>query len=385
MNVAYPSMNTRVPVLVAMLCSLRSGGRLGGAATAPAAYGDIVPAQAIACPTYWPPAALLNWEAFKSVAPASSIAIINWEVTTDYTDAFVRDLQSSGLIVIAYVKTGYMATGVETAKGAVDDYYAAYPTLDGIFFDEATSSWTSGSSSYYTQLYDHVKSKSGKRIVVLNFGTRHDESFMNICDISVNYESTCSDYESWAGLTDSAWEWKYPPNRFWHLVYGCSSSDMAAAVHKSKINNAGYVFVTDASPDPWGAIPSYWSAEAEEIQAMSRWSAGNDATNLHYRVQFQNDWDFKRVYIDTDRTSTTGFRYAGIGSEYLIENGTLYLYTGTGLDWTWSRVRDIGVTHETDPGAVAWTLFRSDLGSVTTTDLIFQDEATAGDVLDLDV
>ena len=105
---------------------------------------------------------------------------------------------------------------------------------------------------------------------------------------------------------------------------------------------------------------------------MSRWSAGNDATTLHYRVQFQNRWDWKRVYIDTDRTSTTGFRYAGIGSEYLIENGSLSIYTGTGLDWSWSRVRDVSVIDETDPDAIAWTLFRSDLGSTTATDLVFE-------------
>src|SRR5262245_37530805 len=121
-------MIARVSILAVMLCSLTTGGRSSEAGTAPATGGDVVPSQAIACPTYWPPAEQ-DWESFKSAAPASSIAIVNWEVTTEYTDAFVRDLQSSGLIVIGYVETGYMATGVETAKGSVDDYYAAYPTL----------------------------------------------------------------------------------------------------------------------------------------------------------------------------------------------------------------------------------------------------------------
>src|SRR5262249_58812734 len=109
-------MNVRVPVLVAMLCSLRcslrSGERLGDAVTSLAADGDVVPAQAIACPTYWPPTELLNWEPFKRAAPAASIAIVNWEVTKEYTDAFVRDLQSRGVIVLAYVRTNYMAADV---------------------------------------------------------------------------------------------------------------------------------------------------------------------------------------------------------------------------------------------------------------------------------
>ncbi|MGH9867397.1 MAG: spherulation-specific family 4 protein [Candidatus Polarisedimenticolia bacterium] len=361
-----------------MLCGLLAAETSGKAGTALAAPGDIVPAQAVACPTYWPPEESFNWDPFTNAAPASAIAIINWEVTTSYTDDFVRDLQSKGLIVIAYVSTDYMATGVAAVEGIVDDYYAAYPTLDGIFFDETINTWTSSSNSYYTQLHGHVKSKSGKRIVVFNFGTQHDEPFMDICDISLNKETTWSGYNSWSGLSGSAWEWGYPPNRFWHLVYGCPSSNMAAAVSKSKENNAGYVFVTDVSPDPWDAIPSYWSSERDEVQAMSRWHARNDATNLYYRIQFQNNWDYKRVFIDADRVSTTGFQYAGVGSEYLIENSGLYIYTGTGSDWRWSLVRNITVTDETNPNAISWTLFQSDLGSTTATDLVFEVARSGG-------
>lgn len=336
------------------------------------------PAQAIACPTYWPPSQSADWDAYMAAAPAASIAILNLEVTTGYTDSFVRDLQAKGLVVIGYVETGYMAVPAGVAIDEVLRYYAAYPTIDGIFFDEAVPAWTAASEEYYTALHRSVKGMPGKTLVVLNFGAPHDEAFMRICDISLNWETTWSAYDAWSELSDSAWERSYPPDRFWHLVHHCPSDHLAEAVDKSRRNNAGYVFVTDSEPDPWGALPSYWNRERDEVQPMSRWRARNDATDLRYRLQLQNDWDHRRVYIDTDRAEATGYQVAGIGAEFLIENSGLYAYTGTGTDWSWSHERDLEIAEESDPGAVSWRLPRTALGATTATSLVFEVERAGG-------
>lgn len=105
---------------------------------------------------------------------------------------------------------------------------------------------------------------------------------------------------------------------------------------------------------------------------MSRWRARNDATDLSYRVQLQNGWDYRRVYIDTDRAAATGYRVAGIGAEFLIENGGLYAYTGTGSTWSWSLVSDLAVANEEDPDAVSWRFPRPALGATTSTSLVFE-------------
>jgi Spherulation-specific family 4 len=191
-------------------------------------------AQAIACPTYWPPSQSADWDAYAGAVPAASIAILNLEVTTDYTDAFVRNLQAKGLVVIGYVETAYMAVDAGAAIDEVHGYYAAYPTIDGIFFDEVVSAWTAASENYYTALHDAVKGMRGKTLVVLNFGVPHDETFMGICDISLNWEATWSAYDAWSGLSASAWERNYPSDRFWHLVHHCPSDHLAEAIDKSR-------------------------------------------------------------------------------------------------------------------------------------------------------
>lgn len=45
------------------------------------------------------------------------------------------------------------------------------------------------------------------------------------------------------------------------------------------------------------------------------------------------------LYIDADTDSASGFKYSNtLGVEYLLSGHKLYKYTGTGADWSWSRV-----------------------------------------------
>ena len=63
-----------------------------------------------------------------------------------------------------------------------------------------------------------------------------------------------------------------------------------------------------------------------------------------YSADFNLAFGFQHVLIDTDNNPGTGWVTSSspsIGADYLIENGTLYQYAGSGTDWTWTMVDTI--------------------------------------------
>ena len=68
--------------------------------------------------------------------------------------------------------------------------------------------------------------------------------------------------------------------------------------------------------------------------AITGYSATNDATRLFYKLTKNSSYSFHRVYMDTDQNTATGYQASGIGMDYLLENGNLYKYSGTGTDWS---------------------------------------------------
>jgi Spherulation-specific family 4 len=112
------------------------------------------------------------------------------------------------------------------------------------------------------------------------------------------------------------------------------------------------------------------------LAAITSYSAANDETSVFYRLQYTGTYRFYRVYIDTDQNTATGFQTGGLGAEYLVENGNLFRYTGTGTTWSWSFVQS--VRYSNAAGVAQWTVARADIGETETPNaasLLFQVEA----------
>ncbi|HZG83045.1 MAG TPA: hypothetical protein VEZ13_20000, partial [Brevibacillus sp.] len=64
---------------------------------------------------------------------------------------------------------------------------------------------------------------------------------------------------------------------------------------------------------------------------------------LHVLVTGSLLGDKGQLYLNTDQDADTGFQapfWNGSGADYLLENGTLYQYSGEGdTDWSWTKVR----------------------------------------------
>lgn len=114
-----------------------------------------------------------------------------------------------------------------------------------------------------------------------------------------------------------------------------------------------YVVSKPSTPDPAPSSPAFSidgsGAEWSGIPVLSSGAsnpklikAANDKDYLYLLIEGSVLLNAKtQIYLNTDNNVASGYqsskRSAG-GADYLIENGTLYQYTGQGSEWSWKRL-----------------------------------------------
>jgi len=308
------------------------------------------------------------WAGWARPGPqAVGIMIVNLDNGDDETyypsvDQSILETRKQGIFVLGYTYTGYGQRDPKTVQRKVDAVYKNY-LVDGIFFDEVptecdvSNPYRPTQFLYYQQLTNHVREKTGARITVLNPGTySSDDCWMGITNILMNWED--QGLESYRDdYVDYAWVHKYPPDRFWHIVYGMSAEQLPAAFALAKRRNAGWVYFTnEAGDNPYASSPHYWSQEAEAIEQQmvqaplaTAWpdSWNEDGSLALGRVSIRwsspagSQW---QVFLDTDQNSKTGYQGGGlaVGSERLLQcesgHAQLFRYTGSGINWSWAAI-----------------------------------------------
>lgn len=226
--------------------------------------------QKLAIPLYIYPGA--DWTTVQGTATKTGLVVANpssgpGAASDPNYVTYIASTQAAGIGVIGYVDTNYGAIAAATVEANIDKYYTWYG-VDGIFLDRVSTSV--GDLTYYTTLYQYVRAKTGADLVVLNPGTNTVEGYAAISDIILNFEGT---YASYGSFTPSTWTRKYNATKFWHVIYGCASGNVAAAITASKAKGAGWVNLTDdVAPNPYDTLASYLAAEARQIG----YSAGDD-------------------------------------------------------------------------------------------------------------
>ncbi|HYB30413.1 MAG TPA: spherulation-specific family 4 protein [Solirubrobacteraceae bacterium] len=224
-------------------------------------------AESVAVPAYFYPGGTPDYWTQLDQAGPGALAVVNPSSgpgsapDVNYVGA-VKSAEAAGIIVVGYVYTNYGSRSLRAVESDVDKYYNWY-SVDGIFFDEASTSCAN--ESYYAQLNNYVKAKGGPARTILNPGTQTNQCYASAADILLTFEGSDSDYVN--SYSAPSWVSSYPASRFWHVIYGTSTtSAMATAVQLSQARNAGYVYVTPATlPNPYDLLPTYWSSELSDI------------------------------------------------------------------------------------------------------------------------
>lgn len=266
-----------------------------------ACSGPYLPQQ-LAIPAYFSPGDTASWSELASVGWRLGFVVANvsngpgpaadpaWQGVLDR-------LNTASATVVGYVDTGYFGfTGRQTRTGAtdaaswlaqaeqdVDAWYAFYgDDIGGIFFDSAESSCgpTDGSTAYadlYRQLSDYVHSRYPDSrypgsMTIDNAGQSVSECYADAADALVTFEGDYAAYVNPTGAqVPQPWQLTADPDKFVNLVFNVPADQVAAAIARSKKDNATYVYLTDRTFDsnPWLAAPP-WRYFRAELAAAAR-------------------------------------------------------------------------------------------------------------------
>jgi hypothetical protein len=305
-----------------------------------------------------------GWEA--PGAQAVGIMIVNLDNGDDEkyhasVDRSIRSTRKKGIFVLGYTYTGYGTRDPKIVRSKIDAVYRNY-LVDGIFLDEvptgckASNPYFPTQFNYYQELTNYVRQKAGARLTVLNPGTYSpDDCWMGITNILMNWEDQgLETYRD--GYVDYAWVHKYPPDRFWHIVYGMGADAVPEALELAKQRNAGWVYLTGETGNPYSSAPKYWAAEAAAVEQQvvqapyaTAWPDSETDNGPRARGRVSIRWSSTvgprwQVFFDTDQNSKTGYNGGGLalGAEYMLQGqaggAQLWRYTGSGTNWSWTEV-----------------------------------------------
>jgi hypothetical protein len=212
-------------------------------------------------------------------AGPGSVAILNpdngpgHKANPDYAAA-ISYCHLEGQRVIGYVYTRSAKRSLAKVEADIDKYFTYYPTIDGIFVDNMADVPTAKAkapcsgckltvASYYSDLYAYVHDKGSGLEVIGNPGDAAATSWQlttPVADAVVIFEGSSTTYQS---FKPPSWAQQVPTDEIANIVYAAPSSSLASDCALATADGAGLVYVTNLAlkPNPYAALPSYWTTE----------------------------------------------------------------------------------------------------------------------------
>ena len=231
-------------------------------------------AEGLLVPSYIYPSGsgATQWNALATAATSTATTVIlnpnSGPGTTQDSNyvAAVANVHAAGGKVIGYVSTSYAQRALSAVVQDIHTYLTLYQ-VDGFFIDEMTADSTTAHIQFYQSVYNYIKGLSPNYTVTGNPGTNVPEIYASlpVADQLVVFEDSAKHYTSYAPL---AWQANYPTSRFAHIVYAASATQMQTFVQNASNKGAASVFITNKTlPNPYGALPTYWSQEVSDAAA----------------------------------------------------------------------------------------------------------------------
>jgi hypothetical protein len=216
----------------------------------PAYFPASVWAQAVG--TKPPPSAMI-------LNPATGVGAGN-APNPDF-QAAARQARDAGSVVLGYSSTADGLRPLGQVEADIRNYKAWYG-VTGIFLDSVNG--VSSELPYYEQLTSYIRKTIPGASIWLNPGIYPDQQYMSLASVIMVFEGT---YPQYRAEQVPAWADNYPATRFANTVYGAFTSAQAnSAISLSRSRNTGYLYVTNLSgPNPYNALPSYWSTEVAAL------------------------------------------------------------------------------------------------------------------------
>ena len=267
----------KLHVLTTGLVVLAAGAAIGVPAAASATTAVTAPAVTAATapapcrhtfvPAY--PWSSTFWTRAISSKPKPGVMILNVTGTgagtaaVPHFQALVKRAEKAGITVLGYSSTEYGRRPAAQVEADAKNYKAWYK-VNGMFLDLTANG--SGELGYYRTLASYIHKVNPGAVIWLNVGAYPARGYMSVGNVVVAFEGS---YASYRGQQLPSWTSHYRARRFADVIYATPASDLTGAVSLAKHRRIGSVFVTNlaGSPDPYSALPSYWSNEVSDVAA----------------------------------------------------------------------------------------------------------------------
>jgi len=183
-------------------------------------------------------------------------------------------LSNAGIEMVGYVHTTYGTRAIADVKADIDTWASKYPLVKGIFLDEAAAE--AGQLSYYTQVYNHVMSKSGYAHSILNPGVQPDVGYLSISTNIMIYENyasslTSTTLSSWVKCAPSAAQKAGYKYKFSGLAHTAASGSASSIVSSLANMGMGLVYVTDGAGGccTYNSLVTYFAQEATAVATFN--------------------------------------------------------------------------------------------------------------------
>jgi len=235
------------------------------------AFGTLAHATNLFVPAYFYPSSHSTyWGALATAAQTvNTTAILNpssgpgTSVDPNYVSA-IDKVQRSGGKVIGYIYTNYGDRPLGDVTDEIDRYITFYH-VDGFFIDEMTADNIPENIDYYQQIYGSIKLKGTNYSVTGNPGLVPDEAYLSsnppLVDNLVVFEGSIRSY---VNFRPEQWQYGYSKDKFIHIVYNASSTQMKNAFNSSSAHLVGNLYITDDKlRNPYDRLPKYWDSEVQ--------------------------------------------------------------------------------------------------------------------------
>ena len=237
---------------------------------------------------------------------------------SNYSDG-IKKLQDAGISVLGYVYTSYSSRAASAVKADIDKYKSYYPSINGIFFDEMAN-WQ-GKETYYKSLTSYVKSK-GYSITVGNPGADTISSYVGTVDNIVIYEREGTPSLSYL----KGWHLNHDKKNFSMLPHKVGTLDKTYV--KSATPYVGYMFITsDALPNPWDSLPSYYSTLSSTINSANGASASTTSYTVSVRSADLSGTLFDGMWTTIKNSDGAVLKTGYTPLSFAAKSGTTYQVT----------------------------------------------------------
>ena len=218
-------------------------------------------------PAYFAPGA--DWQRIVAASDVVGMIIFNPNngpgTATDpaYVSA-IAQARAAGILVLGYVGTNYGQRAEAEINADVNGYYDLYQP-SGVYFAEGPmEADCTNLEAEYRRLTALALSRDGKAYLAI--GTRFCPTFITFSDLMVEFAQDWTTYQSYQV---PSWMPANSPERFCQFINSVPAAQASHTLSTAVDHGAGWVFTTDGtSPNPWGALPSYFDQELAAVRAL---------------------------------------------------------------------------------------------------------------------